>query len=82
MNCTFETDFCGYFQDTKDDFDWTRTNQASPTRGTGPDRDHTTGTGRSQYIVLAYKDYISPRNEHLKLLNRIKFLNLFLYNSN
>lgn len=45
LNCTFESGWCGYTQDQKDDFDWSRTNISSPTIGTGPDRDHTTGHG-------------------------------------
>lgn len=46
VNCTFETGFCAFHQEATDDFDWTRTNVSSPTAGTGPDRDHTTGTGK------------------------------------
>lgn len=52
LNCTFESGWCGYTQDQKDDFDWSRTNISSPTIGTGPDRDHTTGHGDLILLVL------------------------------
>lgn len=35
---------CGYTQDKTDDFDWTRDNGGTTTRGTGPSADHTYGT--------------------------------------
>ena len=58
VNCTFETGFCNFRQLRSDDFDWTRTNISSPTFGTGPDRDHTTGTGYYVYIETS-----SPRHK-------------------
>ena len=36
---------CGYTQESDDEFDWTRLNGPTPTSGTGPVVDHTTGTG-------------------------------------
>lgn len=56
MNCTFETGYCGFFQESLDNFDWTRTNRSTPSSGTGPDRDHTTGHGFYIYIETS-----SPR---------------------
>lgn len=43
--CDFEeSNICGYTQDKTDDFDWTRDNGGTTTRGTGPSADHTYGT--------------------------------------
>ncbi|XP_035699729.1 uncharacterized protein LOC118432298 [Branchiostoma floridae] len=48
--CDFDTDLCQYTQDTTDDFDWTRNSGRTPTGGTGPTGDHTTGSGHYMYI--------------------------------
>nr|CAB3263600.1 MAM and LDL-receptor class A domain-containing protein 1-like [Phallusia mammillata] len=55
FNCTFDTGFCGWTQDTKqDDFDWTRANNGTSTLNTGPEADHTrkviNGKGHFVYI--------------------------------
>jgi len=50
VNCTFEYGLCGFFESRTDDFDWIWTNQSSPSAGTGPDRDHTSGHGYYVYI--------------------------------
>ena len=50
MNCTFDSGWCGYFQETTDDFDWQRQNKATVSSGTGPSNDHTTGHGFYVYI--------------------------------
>lgn len=50
INCTFDFGMCGFFQVHMDDFDWIWSNQSTPTVGTGPDRDHTSGTGYYVYI--------------------------------
>ena len=41
---------CGFAQDTNDKFDWTRLKGSTPSYGTGPSADHTTGNGM-QIIV-------------------------------
>ncbi|XP_033751986.1 MAM and LDL-receptor class A domain-containing protein 1-like [Pecten maximus] len=61
LNCSFESGLCGYFQETADDFDWTLTNLSSPTVGTGPDRDHTTGTGFYIYIETSAPRHAGQR---------------------
>ena len=44
--CGFEqSDLCGYTQDKTDDFDWTRTQKATQSSGTGPATDHTYKSG-------------------------------------
>ncbi|KAJ8022855.1 MAM and LDL-receptor class A domain-containing protein 2 [Holothuria leucospilota] len=50
LNCTFEYGTCGYYQTAEDDFDWTRHQGSTPSSGTGPSGDHTTGTGYYMYI--------------------------------
>ena len=47
ITCDFELSYCSWVQDREnDDFDWARNRGPTPTGGTGPDGDHTTGTGR------------------------------------
>lgn len=36
MDCTFEDGWCNYFHDTTGDFEWERTNIATPSSNTGP----------------------------------------------
>ncbi|XP_076471472.1 MAM domain-containing glycosylphosphatidylinositol anchor protein 2-like [Babylonia areolata] len=51
LGCDFEdSGLCGWSQDTNDDFDWTWTSGFTPTSDTGPDADHTTGSGH--YIFM------------------------------
>lgn len=54
-SCDFESSaFCGWIQDTTDDFDWTRHSGETTTGRTGPNSDHTLGphdtTGHYIYI--------------------------------
>lgn len=43
-SCDFESSaFCGWIQDTTDDFDWTRHSGETTTGRTGPNSDHTLG---------------------------------------
>nr|KAG5686049.1 hypothetical protein BaRGS_028427 [Batillaria attramentaria] len=51
LGCDFEDPgLCGWSQDENDDFDWTWTSGGTPTTDTGPDGDHTTGSGH--YIFM------------------------------
>ena len=36
MDCTFEEGWCNYFHDPTGDFEWERTNTATPSSNTGP----------------------------------------------
>ncbi|XP_048584089.1 MAM and LDL-receptor class A domain-containing protein 1 isoform X2 [Nematostella vectensis] len=45
FSCNFESDLCGFTQETSDDYNWTRSNKKTPTWDSGPDTDHTSGTG-------------------------------------
>ena len=42
--CDYETDMCGWTNSPGDDFDWSRDSAGTPSLGTGPTTDHTTGT--------------------------------------
>ena len=53
-NCTFDRDLCGFTQAKSDAFDWTRIKGATPTSGSGPSRDHTSGTGEVLMTIDAY----------------------------
>ena len=43
IDCNFEHAMCSWTQDFRENFDWTRTNHGTPTVGTGPHGDHTSG---------------------------------------
>ncbi|XP_020612540.1 MAM and LDL-receptor class A domain-containing protein 1-like [Orbicella faveolata] len=58
FRCTFDQSMCGFVQDTNDTFDWTRNRGSTPSSPTGPDYDHTTGSGYYMYIETS-----SPRVE-------------------
>ena len=45
VECDFEVDFCGYTQNTNDQFDWQRHANSTSSVGTGPSHDHTTNNG-------------------------------------
>lgn len=42
--CDFETDMCSWQNTAGDQFDWKRDSGGTPSLGTGPTTDHTTGT--------------------------------------
>ena len=49
MDCTFESNMCGYTQLSSDEFDWTRQKGDTDATGTGPRFDHTTGDGKDYF---------------------------------
>ena len=66
-NCDFEKDsHCEWSQihDGNDDFDWSIHNGPTPSAGTGPLVDHTTGTKEGSYIYIE----ASPRVEGAKAI--------------
>ena len=45
FNCNFDTNFCGWTQDHQtDNFDWLRYRGSTQSSGTGPSKDHTSGS--------------------------------------
>ena len=54
--CNFETGLCGWSQDKTDSFDWTRINKASPSTGTGPSSDHTSGR---KYMDIVFNTFLA-----------------------
>ncbi|XP_078351318.1 MAM and LDL-receptor class A domain-containing protein 1-like [Oculina patagonica] len=56
-SCDFESGLCdGWRQSSADDFDWTRRTGSTASPNTGPDKDHTDGSGYYMYIETS-----SPR---------------------
>lgn len=52
LSCNYENEtdpFCGFTQDTLDDFDWTRQAGTTSTENTGPSVDHTYGSTQGTY---------------------------------
>ncbi|XP_013393210.1 MAM and LDL-receptor class A domain-containing protein 2-like, partial [Lingula anatina] len=68
VSCNFQTGLCGYTQDTSDQFDWTRSNGATSSQGTGPSVDHTYGTPNGYYVFI---ETSSPRvpNDKARLIS-------------
>lgn len=50
--CTFESNQCGWVNTDKDNFDWKRKQGRTPSYGTGPSVDHTTGTNQGYYMYI------------------------------
>lgn len=45
VTCDFESEnICGYIQETKSNYNWTKQKGHTPSTGTGPATDHTYGT--------------------------------------
>ncbi|XP_033638977.1 MAM and LDL-receptor class A domain-containing protein 1-like [Asterias rubens] len=57
MDCTFETDLCGFVQMNDDNMDWTRHIGTTSSDYTGPAHDHTTGSGYYIYLETSYPNY-------------------------
>lgn len=51
-NCNFESGFCLWRSATFADMNWLRNRGQTPSRQTGPDGDHTTGTGMSNVLIV------------------------------
>ena len=53
LNCTFENNFCNWKNKTNAIYNWIRNSGPTPSTGTGPFFDHTTGTasGRQPIVI-------------------------------
>ncbi|CAH1273120.1 MEP1B [Branchiostoma lanceolatum] len=63
ISCAFASGWCGYTQDTADDFDWSLNvlGEATPSGNTGPDHDHS--TGEKAHGHFAFIEASSPRRD-------------------
>ena len=50
--CTYENNQCGWINHDKDNFDWKRKQGRTPSIGTGPSVDHTTGGNRGYFMYI------------------------------
>ncbi|XP_071490304.1 MAM and LDL-receptor class A domain-containing protein 1-like [Diadema antillarum] len=57
IDCDFESGLCEWEQAYGDDFDWTRNSGRTSSYSTGPDGDHTTGSGYYVYIETNSRSY-------------------------
>ncbi|XP_069133149.1 MAM and LDL-receptor class A domain-containing protein 1-like [Argopecten irradians] len=55
FSCDFTYDLCGWTQDQSDQLDWTRQRGRTTSAGTGPNSDHTTGSGYYIYTEVSGK---------------------------
>uniref|UniRef100_A0A2C9KDP3 MAM domain-containing protein n=1 Tax=Biomphalaria glabrata TaxID=6526 RepID=A0A2C9KDP3_BIOGL len=69
-DCNFESGFCGWVQDTQDQFDWSRSQGPTGSTQTGPLIDHTKGTAQGWY---AYIEASTPRvaNDSARLISQV-----------
>jgi hypothetical protein len=51
--CTFDDGLCGWNQDTNDIFNWTQTNEGTPTTNTGPNNGE---GGEGSFIITEASD--------------------------
>lgn len=54
ISCNFDSGLCNWVQAVNDDFQWTVNKGTTRTSGTGPSRDHTSGSGQYIYIETSY----------------------------
>ena len=62
LSCSFEEGFCGWKNlrgSRVDQFDWTLWNGSTPSRNTGPAKDHTLGTSKGDSLVNNTRDRAS-----------------------
>ncbi len=73
-DCTFEDvvaePVCRFTQDANDNFDWQSNSGKTPTRRTGPSRDHTLDNSRGEYdrVVKIKFTFYSNKIPHRKIL--------------
>ena len=58
--CNFDVSMCGFVQGINDKFDWTRHKGSTPSRGTGPSFDHTTGNLTGELLTNSSVHLASP----------------------
>lgn len=55
IDCDFDTDFCSFNNSCS--YKWTRLSGSTPSVGTGPSSDHTSGSGYYAYVESSYPNY-------------------------
>ena len=61
FRCNFESGYCGLKQTRGDTFNWGRRQGRTPTQGTGPVNDHTSGVGMyTKIYLLLVTNALSP----------------------
>lgn len=61
MDCTFEDGWCNYFHDPTGDFEWERTNIATPSSNTGP--------GFGMFQISSLFSFLPQMFSHIYLSN-------------
>ncbi|XP_071508385.1 MAM and LDL-receptor class A domain-containing protein 1-like [Diadema antillarum] len=57
FECDFDSGTCGFTQDTTDDLNFVRHSGSTPTTGTGPSGDHTSGSGHYMYMEASDAEF-------------------------
>ena len=64
FSCNFDGDLCGFTQSRNDKFDWTQNSGSTPSGGTGPIGDHTSGKGEDKLGWKRLWSVITPIQNH------------------
>jgi len=57
VNCSFDAGYCGWSNDASSDIAWRNRNRKTPSGGTGPNSDHTSGNGKFIYLEASIGSY-------------------------
>ncbi|KAI8780792.1 MAM and LDL-receptor class A domain-containing protein 2, partial [Biomphalaria glabrata] len=60
--CTFDSGFCDFTQETNDKFDWSLGSGSTATFGTGPSKDHTLGSSLGKYAYIEASGQMTGNN--------------------
>ena len=76
--CNFESGYCQWTNEKSlDDFDWLRRAGRTPSRGTGPDNDHTLGTAKGMQLLTT--QWLVIKSSNTLKSNKTIYYIIFVY---